>query len=653
MLKLFLFFLSVCVLVSDLYALERSLILKDMRTEGRTALVIGNSKYDMAPLKNPVNDAREMKKLLEAKGFDVIYGEDATRNDMYDLFDEYIEKVDKNRGVALFYYAGHGVGVRGENFLIPVGARIKRPRDIQRNAFSINNILDGLADQQTRLNILILDACRNNPFQGSRSAAGGLATVNSNAKGTFIAYATAPGRTANDGDGKHSVYTKHLLNNMSKEGLTIEQVFKRVRASVEEDTNGVQTPWETSSLKGDFFFTLPSVKIAPPVVAAPAVIVAPTALVGVPLVPILNKNTATQSGNNDMYFWEEIKNSNTIVKYEAYLSQFPKGQYRVLAQLKIDELKAKSITFKLYVKTEPQDVKITFVGKDIEFEDGMSLPSGKYKLYFEKSGFKSYEHSFTLKDNIKLTIPLIRILDNFIYKKVYATYIEPDLKLIGSGKYVIGDKTSKGDKDEQVNKEIVFKNRFYIAIYEVTLAEYDKYTDAYNLKRVNPRISNIKNRNILPVTNISWSDANKYSEWLSKVSSKNYRLPTEAEWEYVARAGSNSLFFWGNNTKQAGIYSVYHGNAGHIYRVGMKKPNNWGFYDVSGNVWEWCQDSYSASYENIPLDGTAFIDSTHNKKVIRGGAWNSKEWTLRTSNRLWIKANKRRSTIGFRLAMQP
>jgi len=253
-------FFIVLILSSQLYILNAALLLKDMRLEGRTALVIGNSTYKDVPLKNPVNDARAMKNFLESRGFEVVYGENTSRDDMYDLFDEYINKVNKKRSVALFYYAGHGVGYHNENFLIPVDARIHKPRDIKRNAFSVATVLDEIENQETRLNIVILDACRNNPFKNSRSQGGGLAGVNSNARGTFIAYSTSPGSTASDGNGKNSVYTKHLLLNMKKDGLAIEQVFKGVRIGVENDTDSVQRPWETSSLNGDFFFTLPEEK---------------------------------------------------------------------------------------------------------------------------------------------------------------------------------------------------------------------------------------------------------------------------------------------------------------------------------------------------------------------------------------------------------
>jgi len=667
----------------QLLALDRSLVLKEMRTEGRTALVIGNSKYKGVPLRNPVNDARSIKNFLESRGFDVIYGEDATRNEMYDLFDEYIEKVNKNRGISLFYFAGHGVSQNGENFLIPVDARIKKARDIQRNAFSVTSVLDEIQHQNTRLNIVILDACRNNPFKGSRSAGGGLAGVHSNAKGTFIAYATAPGRTASDGEGEHSVYTKNLLNNMSKEGLTIEQVFKRVRIGVERDTSGVQTPWETSSLDGDFFFTLPKevkkvdaktaltsisdkeawklisnstsvfafinfVKLYPD---SPYSELAKTRVFDLQK-PAISKSTNVVQKSSDRYFWEDVKNSNNIDSLNAYLTQFPNGQYRMLAKLKISKLQAKGKKFKLYIVTQPAGAKISFIDKSFVYTDGMELPRGNYKFSFEKSGYTTYYHTINLVDNLKVTIPLSKIRKVYpirISKKVYASYIEPALKLVNPGKYRIGDDSINSDDDEKITKEIEIKYPFYVGLYEVTYSEFDKYSDAKHLRRIKP---NLGNRNIFAVSRVSWYDAVAYAKWLSDISGKHYRLPTEAEWEYFARAGSKSLFYWGNNPKLARSYAVYRGNTSHAYKIGAKKPNNWGFYDISGSSWEWCQDTYTEDYSKLPTDGSV-SPMKGNKKIIRGGAWNSKVALLRTSNRLWNKASKRRSSIGFRLIMVP
>ena len=183
----------------------------------------------------------------------------------------------------------------------------------------------------------------------------------------------------------------------------------------------------------------------------------------------------------------------------------------------------------------------------------------------------------------------------------------------------------------------------------MTLSEYDKYTDAHDLARIR---EDIYERDTTPATKVSWEDAVAYTEWLSEATGKKYRLPTEAEWEYVARAGSTSTYYWGYDAELADEFAVYKNNTSYLYDIGTKKPNNWDFYDMAGNVWEWCQDSYTKSYKDLPTDGSA-NPTQSNKKVIRGGAWNTKVLLLRTSNRLYNKQSKRRNSIGFRLVMVP
>jgi uncharacterized caspase-like protein len=167
-------------------------------------------------------------------------------------------------GVGLFYYAGHGVQSKGRNYLIPIGADIQTESDIEDESVDANLILAYMEEAASRVSIVILDACRNNPFvRGSRSAARGLAVMETVAKGTFIAYATAPGSTAFDGDGRNGLYTKHLLASLKNPDSDIERVFKRVRTSVAEETKNLQIPWDASSLLGDFRFNLAKPKPVP------------------------------------------------------------------------------------------------------------------------------------------------------------------------------------------------------------------------------------------------------------------------------------------------------------------------------------------------------------------------------------------------------
>ena len=220
----------------------------------KVALVIGNSDYALGPLKNPANDAQAIAKTLKSLGFDTILKLNASQEQMEQAIDEFGRKLISGNKVTLFYYAGHGVQVNGENYLIPTKATINRQSDVRYKAVNVGQILAVMGEAEDNLNIVILDACRDNPLPRSfRSSSRGLARVDG-PKGTIIGFATSPGSVAFDGEGENGVYTKHLLANMQKPNLTIEQVFKEVLRGVNNETSGKQTPWTESSFTGNFSF---------------------------------------------------------------------------------------------------------------------------------------------------------------------------------------------------------------------------------------------------------------------------------------------------------------------------------------------------------------------------------------------------------------
>jgi hypothetical protein len=224
--------------------------------ESRVALVIGNSAYRDAPLRNPVNDARDTAQTLRDLGFDVIYEENLSQNDMKRSIRAFGDKI-RDGGVGLFYYSGHGAQVSGINYLVPVGATITNEPEIEYEAVDAGLVLAQMESAKNRLNIVILDACRNNPFaRAFRSPKSGLASIDAPA-GTLIAYATAPGSVASDGDKRNGLYTQELLKAMRVPGLKIEDVFKQVRIAVQSKSANKQLPWESSSLVGDFYFSEP------------------------------------------------------------------------------------------------------------------------------------------------------------------------------------------------------------------------------------------------------------------------------------------------------------------------------------------------------------------------------------------------------------
>jgi len=230
--------------------------------ETRAALVIGNADYKNGALRNPVNDARAVAASLEKVGFKVLLRENVNREAMHQSITEF-GKLLKPGGVGLFYYAGHGMQIKGRNFLIPVDADIQSEEDVEFRGMDANMVLSRMDAAHERVNLLVLDACRNNPFgRNVRSAAIGLAQMDA-PKGTLIAFSTAPGSLAKDGTGLNSIYTRYLVEKLALPAVPVEQVFKEVRIAVTRDTQDKQIPWESSSLMGDFYFVPPVTSVQP------------------------------------------------------------------------------------------------------------------------------------------------------------------------------------------------------------------------------------------------------------------------------------------------------------------------------------------------------------------------------------------------------
>ena len=224
--------------------------------EQRIALVIGNSNYqNVARLPNPANDAKAVAELLNSAGFEVISATDLNHNQMIEVMQDFSAKI-AGRGpntVAMVYYAGHGVQLAGENYLVPVDARISSEPDLIDGSVRLVDVMATLEAIPSRMRIVILDACRNNPFPSLNEAGRGLAIVDA-PNGSIVGYSTAPGTEALDGAGNHSPYTDAFLRLAHEKNVPIEQLFKRVRLEVNDLTDGRQTPWESSSLTSDFYF---------------------------------------------------------------------------------------------------------------------------------------------------------------------------------------------------------------------------------------------------------------------------------------------------------------------------------------------------------------------------------------------------------------
>ena len=483
----------------------------------RYALVIGNGNYEGAYLRNPVNDAIDLANLLEELDFKVTKATDVKQKEMEQLIEDFGRKIGRE-DIALFYYSGHGLQVKGNNYLIPLEASIDDEHDIKYEAVHVNWILDELS--VAKMNIFILDACRNNPFKRVKSIDRGLAQINSTPPETFIAYATAPGKVAVDGLGRNSPYTKYLMEQMQKPNVPIERMFKNVRSKVIEETHNEQIPWENTCLTDDFIFCM-SGYTKPTINKEESDIEKiKTNLDNMIFVPGSTFQMGSDNGSIDE------KPVHTVSVDDFYI-----GQYEITNREYIDFLNEKKV-----------------------------LPNGSYN-----------------------------------------------------------------------NKEYIDMNDINCAI-------------GYRNEKFYFKGSKYANDEDCPVTEVTWFGADAYCKW------KGGRLPTEAEWEYAARGGNNSVGYIYSGSSNLSEVAWFKDNSDNkTHTVGRKQPNELDIYDMSGNVWEWCNDWFANDYFSISNSNNPKGPSVGNYRVIKGGSWGNDISDCRITTRNRSRPNVSGYTGGFRI----
>ncbi len=294
----------------------------------RVALVVGNASYEhTTALRNPANDARDMAAKLKRLGFDVTTGIDLTEDKFAETLNTYFDKL-KGAEAAVLFYAGHGLQFQNTNYLIPVDARLKNQFQVKGETISLSDIVAQM-EAQSPVNLVFLDACRNNPLtdklQRSLTSRGrnltldrGLARVKSSAKDTLIAFAAAPGAVASDGKGRNSPFTAALLKHIESPGVEVEVMLKRVTAEVRNATDQGQEPERLSKLTTEFYFN-PKEPVSAAKVAATRV----------------DATTAA-----DLAFWNAIQTSRDISEFQAYLKKFPNGQFAELVRTRMAKLQS-------------------------------------------------------------------------------------------------------------------------------------------------------------------------------------------------------------------------------------------------------------------------------------------------------------------------
>ena len=312
----------------------------------KEALVIGNSKYRQSPLKNPVNDAKGVAGELKKAGFGVTLGLEMTQAEMRGAIRAYADSLAKSKAVGLFYFAGHGAQLAWRNYLIPVDSDVVSLDELRDRGVDVNSLIEGIRRAGNPMNLIILDACRDNPFgSAGRVDQKGLSQLDAPA-GTLLAYATAPGNTAVDGEGEHGLYTEHLLREMRVPEAKVEDVFKRVRLAVRRRSNGLQIPWESTSLEEDFWFIPPKE------------------------LKKLAEAEIEREFKEELALWERAQNATRPEPVEDYLKRYPSGRFTELAQLQLDRALAKLGEKKVEVVSAPEN----------PYSKGSATASTDYKI---------------------------------------------------------------------------------------------------------------------------------------------------------------------------------------------------------------------------------------------------------------------------------
>jgi formylglycine-generating enzyme required for sulfatase activity len=575
------------------------------QAEKRVALVIGNGAYaKVGKLPNPTRDADAMEALFRKAGFDVVeakrdLGFAAMRRALRD-FSDHVHGAD----IAVVFYAGHGIEVNGTNYLIPVDAALERDIDVEDETVSLDRVTQML-EQAKRLRLIVLDACRDNPFirsmrrtVSSRSIGRGLAEVRVLSADTLIAFAAKAGSTAADGEGTNSPYTTALAKHVVTPGLDLRLALGRVRDEVLQRTANKQEPHYYGSLGG-----------------AEIALVAAKPLAASPEARVSQLSEAAEA-------WDRTKDTTNIAVLEDFIARYKETFYARLARARIDELKKQQVAIAAPPKVAASPTVPRCDGVD-------ALVGNKRRCLKPKDSFKDCPEC-------------------------------PEMVMIPAGEFMMGSPADEAGRssDESPQHKVTIAKPFAAGRFEATFADWEACAAAGGCQR-EPSDEGW-GKGARPVINVSWEDITKdYLPWLTRKAGKTYRLLTEAEWEYATRAGTTTAYSTGRTitTDQANFddSSAYGGSGKGVYRqksivVGsLNKPNYFGLHDMHGNVSEWVEDCYQNNYVGAPTDGSVKIASC-SSRVLRGGSWSNSLPRLRSAFREGYTPIYRSKYQGFRVA---
>ncbi len=570
---------------------------------GRVALVVGNGTYaHIGRLPNPGNDAADMTAALGRLGFDVTTVRDADRNALAEALRVFTRE-SAGADVSLVFYAGHGLEMDGVNYLVPVDARLERDTDVRFEAVELDDVL--ASTEGAGLRLVILDACRNNPLARSMQRTSARRSVSRGSFGdldeSLLGDETLVAYAAAAGTAADGTGRNSPYTSALlahlEQPLELSAVFRQVRARVLEATEGEQRPHEYASLLGEHY--LSGASSAAPVAASGAAV-----------------DGATEAARlqQETVFWESIRESGNASDFEAYLRQYPAGAYRALATTRLAGLRPAA-------------------GAD----PPASRPTAADPAAVE-----------TFRDCPSC----------------------PEMVVIPAGTFRMGCQAGRDAcPDDELPAHEVEVGSFALSKHEVTRGQFAAFVAATGYDTPGGCVGwgsgswrdQDGQNDDHPVVCVNWDDAQAYVRWLSRETRKRYRLASESEWEYAARAGTTTPWYWGARAEDRCGYANGHDSDdgcddgwARTAPVGSFRANGFGLHDMAGNVREWVEDCSHYDYDGAPRDGSSWTRGGDcGRREVRGGSWDHLPGSLRSAARFRIDAEFRFTTFGFRVARTP
>ena len=582
----------------------------------RQALVIGNDSYtSVAKLQKAGNDAAAMARELKAAGFAVQLHRDLNYRAMVRAVEAFTGGIKGGDEVVVFF-AGHGVQIKNGSYLLPTDIEATSESEVQQTAYELNMLTEKLSEAKAAFSLVMVDACRDNPLKARGRSVGntrGLSAIEP-PKGQMVVYSASKGQQAldrlNDKDANpNSVFTREFISRMKRPGVKIEELVREVQDAVEALAGTIQheqRPAIYNEARGNFYFFGPTtVQVAPPVAVKPEP-VAPSPRPGQVAGLSLADLEREESTRKEWAAWQ--------AKMKADFDKT--AQFTGGADLQV---KAWERFLVAWAQDNPQSQE----------DEGLRLQAQSRLAGARQAA-------------LQVARPVAQTISVAAGKTIKDCADCPEMVMIPAGSFEMG---SAEDAEEKPVHPVTLR-AFLLGRTEVTQGQWQAVMGS------NP--SHFKQCGAdCPVEQVSWNDAQEFARKLSAKTGKNYRLPSESEWEYAARASNRGKWGFGDDGSQLWAHAWWGSNSeSNTHPVAQKRPNAFGLYDMQGNAWEWVHDNWHGNYQGAPEDGSAWVTGGEQaRRVLRGGAYNTFRWkNRRVDYRIGIAPDDRSNDSGLRIA---